>query len=90
MCGDVLREVLGAGFYRRYSSKLADYVQLKGRYGAAVSGGVETMASIATLRFNEDCTMLSYDEGNPSIALCSRTTRATPSIACAATGFCQR
>ena len=63
-CVDVLRRVIGAVFCRRYGRKLADYFQPGRQYGVAVSGGVEIMASIATLGFEEDCTILSYDGEN--------------------------
>ena len=63
-CGDVLRRVIGAVFCRRYGRKLADYFQAWDQYGVAVSGGVEIMAFIATLGFEEGCTILSYDGAN--------------------------
>ena len=63
-CGDVLRRVIGAVFCRRYGRKLADYFQPWDLYGVAVSGGVEIMAFTATLRFEESCTILSYDGAN--------------------------
>ena len=49
---------------RRYGKKFADYFQPWGQYGVAVSSGVETMALIATLGFEEGCTILSYDGAN--------------------------
>ena len=63
-CGDVLRRVIGAGFCRRYGRKLVDNFQPWGKYGVAVSGGVEIMALTATLDFREGCTILSYDGAN--------------------------
>ena len=63
-CGDVLRRVIGAVFCRRYGKKLADYFQPWGQYGVAESGGVETMALIATLVFEEGCIIMSYDGDN--------------------------
>ena len=60
-CGDVLRRVIGAVFYRRYGRKLANYFQPWGQYGVTVSGGVERMALTETLGFEEGCTILSYD-----------------------------
>ena len=50
-CGDVLRRVIGAVFFRRYGRKLAGYFQPWGQYGVAVSGGVDIMALTATLGF---------------------------------------
>ena len=63
-CGDVLRRVIGAVFCLRYGRKLADYFQPWGQYGVAVSGGVEIMTLIATLGFDEGCTILSYNGAN--------------------------
>ena len=40
-CGDVLKRVIGAVFWRRYDRKLADYFQPWSQYGVAVSGEVE-------------------------------------------------
>ena len=64
-CGDVLRRVIGAVFCRRYGKNLAEYFRPWGQYGVAVSGGVETRALIATLGFEEGCTILSYGGANP-------------------------
>ena len=63
-CGDILRRVIGAVFCHRYYKKLTDYFRPCGQYGVVVSGGVETMALIATLGFEEGCTILSYDGAN--------------------------
>ena len=63
-CGDVLRRVVGAVLCRQYGRKLADYLQPRGQYGVAVSGGVEIMAFTSTLGFEEGCTILSYDGAN--------------------------
>ena len=63
-CGDFLLMIIGAIFCRRYAEKLAEYFQPWGQYGVAVSGGVETMAPIATLGFEVGCTILSYDGAN--------------------------
>ena len=62
--GDVLREIIGAVFCRRYNRKLADYFQPWGQYGKTVSGGIVIMALTATLGFEEGCTILSYDGEN--------------------------
>ena len=62
--GDVLRRIIGAVFCRRYGRKLVDKFQPWGQYGVAVSGGVEKIAFIATLGFEERCTVLSYDGAN--------------------------
>ena len=43
---------------------MADYVQLWGEYGVAVSGGLEILVLTATLSFEEGCTILSYDGAN--------------------------
>ena len=69
-CGDVLRNVIGAVFCRRYGRKLADYFKPWGQYGVAVSGGVEVMAFIAILGFEEGCTILSYDGANAFNSIC--------------------
>lgn len=63
-CGDFFRSSIGAIFCRRYSKKIADYFQPWGQYGVAVSGGVDMMALIGTLGFEEGCTTLSYDGAN--------------------------
>ena len=63
-CDGVLRRVIDAVFCRRYGRKLKDYFQPWGQYGIAVSGGVEIMALTATLGFEEDCIILSYDGAN--------------------------
>ena len=63
-CDDVLRRVIGPVFCRRYDRKLADYFQSRGKYSAAVSGGVELMAFTASLGFEEGCIILSYDGAN--------------------------
>ena len=69
-CGDVLRRVIGAGFCRRYGKKLADYFQPWGQYGVAVSGGVEIMALIGTLGFEDGCTILSCGGANAFNTIC--------------------
>ena len=63
-CDGVLQRVNGAGFCSRYGRKFADYIRPYGRDGAAVSGGVETMALIAALGFEEGYTILLYDGAN--------------------------
>ena len=68
-CGDVLRRIIDAIFYRPYGMKLVDYFQLWGQYGVAVSGGVEVIALSATLGFEEGCTILSYDGADDFISI---------------------
>ena len=63
-CGDVLWRVIGTEFCRRYGRKLVDFFQPWGQYGAAVSGGVEILALIATLGFEVGYTIISYDRAN--------------------------
>ena len=63
-CGDVLRRVIGAVFFRRYDRKLADYFQPWGQYGVTVSGGVEIMTLTAAPSFEQGCTIFSYDGAN--------------------------
>ena len=58
---NVLWRVIGSVFCRRYGRKLADYFQPWGKYGVAVSGGVEIMALRATMGLEERCTILLYD-----------------------------
>ena len=63
-CGDVLWRAIGTVFCRRYGRKLTDYFHPWGQYGVPVSGGIGIMAITATLVFEEDCTILSYDGPN--------------------------
>ena len=63
-CGDVLRSVIGAVFYRRYGRKLIDYLQPWGHHGVAVSGGVDILELTATLGFEGGRIILSYDRAN--------------------------
>lgn len=56
-CGDVLRRTSGATFYRQYGQQLAGGLESWGQYDVVVPGGVEIMALIATLGFQEPRTL---------------------------------